>query len=570
MEKFYQELIEGIIEKNLSLEEALRFRRKLARKYKPKVFPSITQMLLHASEKQLPKLKQLISKPSRTISGVAVVAVMTKPIKCPHGKCLPCPGGPDSAFGSVPQSYTGKEPATMRGIRNFYDPYLQIFNRLEQYLLLDHMPDKVELIIMGGTFPSFPKKYREEFVTYCFKALNDFSTYFFKEGKLDFKKFKGFFELPTDDMNNKERISKIQKKILALKGKSSLVKEHKKNESSVIRGIGLTIESRPDYAMLEHSNDMLKLGCTRVELGIQTTYNDVLKKMERGHSVEDSIKSMQVLKDLGFKVNVHIMLGLPGSNPEKDLSSLKDLFDNQNFRPDMIKIYPCMVLEGTKLYDLYKQGKYNPLTTKEAVEIISKFKAEVPPYVRIMRIQRDIPTKVTVAGVDKTNLRQYIQEYMKKQGVKCRCIRCRESGRAKKIENVEMLVRPYDASGGKEFFISLEDTKNDVLIGFCRLRFPSENLRKEITKKSALIRELHVYSPLVQVGKQPDKKQLQHRGYGAMLLAKAQEIAKEQGYNKIVVISGIGVRNYYKGLGYKLEGPYMAKVTTINSFKSHN
>ncbi|MEM4245349.1 MAG: tRNA uridine(34) 5-carboxymethylaminomethyl modification radical SAM/GNAT enzyme Elp3 [Candidatus Nanoarchaeia archaeon] len=559
MKKFYQELISKIIEDNLSLEQTLKLRRKLARKYHPKVFPSITQILMHASESQIPKLKHLISKPSRVVSGVAVVAVMTKPIKCPHGKCVPCPGGPDSFFGSVPQSYTGKEPATMRAVRNFYDPYLQIFNRLEQYILLDHMPDKVELIVMGGTFPSFPKKYQEEFITYCFKALNDFSTHFFKEQNLDFEKFKDFFELPTENIDDKERIGKIQKKILALKKKSSLMKEQKRNESSLIRCVGLTIESRPDYAMLKHANEMLKLGCTRVELGIQSTYDDVLKKIERGHSVADSIKSMLILKDLGFKVNAHMMLGLPGSSPEKDLSSLKELFTNPDFRPDMLKLYPCMVLEGTKLHSMYKEGRYKPLTTKDAVEIIAKFKSEVPPYVRIMRVQRDIPTKVTVAGVDKTNLRQYVSRYMKEHGTRCRCIRCREVGRAKRVERVEVMVRPYDASKGREFFISVEDPKNDVLVGFCRLRFPFKSLRKEITKKSALVRELHVYSPLVQIGKEPGKGQMQHKGFGAMLLGKAESIAKEHGYNKIVIISGVGVRSYYKSLGYKLEGPYMVK-----------
>lgn len=559
MEKFYQELISTIIENNLSLEQTLKLRRKLARKYHPKVFPSITQIILHASKEQLPKLKHLISKPSRVISGVAVVAVMTKPIKCPHGKCVPCPGGPDSFFGSVPQSYTGKEPATMRAIRNLYDPYLQIFNRLEQYVLLDHMPDKVELIVMGGTFPSFQKRYQEEFITYCFKALNDFSTYFFKDGKLDFDRFKSFFELPTEDINDQGRIAKIHGKILALKKRSSLLKEQKNNESSLIRCVGLTIESRPDYAMLKHANEMLKLGGTRVELGVQSTYDDVLKKTERGHSVDDSIKAMRVLKDLGFKVNAHIMLGLPSSSLERDLSSLKELFINPDFRPDMLKLYPCMVLEGTKLYKMYKEGEYKPLTTNDAVEIIAKFKSEVPPYVRIMRVQRDIPTKVTVAGVDKTNLRQYVFNYMKEHGMKCRCIRCREAGRAKKVENVELMVRPYDASQGREFFISVEDPKNDVLVGFCRLRFPSKSFRKEITKKSALVRELHVYSPLVQIGKEPTKDQMQHKGFGAMLLGKAEEIAKEHGYKKIVVISGVGVRSYYKNLGYKLEGPYMTK-----------
>lgn len=559
MDIFYQELISSIIKDKLSLEDSLKLRRKLARKHHPKVFPSITQVLLHSSKDQLPKLKHLISKPSRVISGVAVVAVMTKPIKCPHGRCIPCPGGPDSFFGSVPQSYTGKEPATMRAVRNFYDPYLQIFNRLEQYVLLDHMPDKVELIVMGGTFPSFPKRYQEEFVASCFKALNDFSKLFFSNHTLNFDKFKSFFELPTDDIGDSKRIASIQKKILALKKKSSLSREHKRNESSLIRCVGLTIESRPDYALLKHGNGMLKLGCTRVELGIQTTHENVLKSIERGHSVKDSVKSMQILKDLGFKINAHMMLGLPGSTKEDDISSLRELFSNSDFRPDMLKLYPCMVLEGTKLHDLYKQGRYKPLSTDDAIEIIATFKSEVPPYVRIMRVQRDIPTKVTVAGVGKTNLRQYINDYMKKHGLKCRCIRCREAGRAKKVGKVEVFVRPYDASGGKEFFISLEDAKNDVIVGFCRLRFPCKNLRKEITKKTALVRELHVYSPLVQIGKKPSGSQLQHRGYGALLLSKAESIAREHGYKKMVVISGIGVRKYYSSLGYKLEGPYMVK-----------
>ncbi|MFH1210434.1 MAG: tRNA uridine(34) 5-carboxymethylaminomethyl modification radical SAM/GNAT enzyme Elp3 [archaeon] len=559
MDRFYQELISSIIKEKLSLEDSLKLRRKLARKYHPRVFPSITQILMHASEKQLPKLRHLISKPSRVVSGVAVVAVMTKPIKCPHGKCIPCPGGPDSFFGSVPQSYTGKEPATMRAIRNLYDPYLQIFNRLEQYVLLDHTPDKVELIIMGGTFPSFPGKYQEEFIAYSFKALNDFSSHFYKDGKLDFMKFKEFFELPTGNIDDPARIEKIKKKILALKKISTLEKEHKRNESSLIRCVGLTIESRPDYAMLKHANDMLKLGCTRIELGIQSVYDDVLRKMERGHTVADSIKSTKILKDLGFKVNAHMMIGLPGSTPERDLSSLRELFLNPDFRPDMVKIYPCMVLKGTKLHELYRVDKYKPLVTKDAVEIIAKFKCDVPPYVRIMRVQRDIPTKVTVAGVDRTNLRQYIAEYMKEHNMRCRCIRCRESGRAKKVERTEIMVRPYDASDGREFFISVEDVKNDVLVGFCRLRFPSGNLRREISKGTALVRELHVYSPLVQIGKVPAKGQLQHKGFGAMLLSKAESIAKEHGYKKMVVISGVGVRSYYKGLGYKLEGPYMVK-----------
>ena len=548
MDNLYKELINEIIEKKLNLEQTLKLRRKLCRKYHPKELPTIAQILLNAEPRQQKHLKHLITKPTRTISGVSVIAIMTKPIKCPHGKCIMCPGGPKSFFGNTPQSYTGNEPATMRAIRNNFDPYLQAFNRLEQYIVLDHFPDKVELIIMGGTFPSFKKSYQEEFVKYALKAMNDFGKLFFKNGTLNFKKFKDFFELPCN-INSEERTKRIHQKILKLKKKTTLEKEQKRNEKTLIRCIGMTIESRPDYAKLKHCNQMLNLGCTRVELGIQSVYNEHLKKINRGHTVEESIKAIKTLKNLGFKINAHYMLGLPGSSPKKDLQGLKTLFSDKRFRPDMLKIYPCIIIKGTKLYDLYKKGKFTPLNTEKAIKVISEFKKEIPPYVRIMRIQRDIPNKVIEGGVNKTNLRQYIKQ-------KCNCIRCREIGRAEKYGKPYIKILEYDASKGKEFFISFED-KNNVLFGFCRLRFPSHSLRKEITKNSAIIRELHVYGQSTQIGK---KGNIQHKGLGKKLLETAEEIAKKHKIKKILIISGIGVRKYYSDkAGYKRDGPYMSK-----------
>ncbi len=501
---------------------------------------------------------------------------MTKPLPCPHvkkgiGPCIMCPGGPDSVFGNVPQSYTGKEPAAKRAIRNNYDPYLQVMNRLEQYIALNQNASKIELIIMGGTFPSFPKRYREYFITYAFKAMNDFSQLFFHNNCFDFIKFKKFFELPGD-VFDEARTQNIHKKLLEIKNKrkTELKKEQLKNEKSNIRCVSLVIETRADYAMLKHANEMLRMGCTKVELGIQTIYDDVLERIRRGHDIKTSIDSTKVLKDLGFKINYHIMLGLPGVNKKQDFNALQTLFDSEKFRPDMLKIYPCIVLKGTGLYELWKNKKYKPLTTKQAVELIARFKKSVPVWVRISRVQRDIPTFITESGADKTNLRQYVNELMKKKKIKCRCIRCRESGhflrdankqenlKKLEIEDIQILTTHYQASDSDEFFISAEDTKNDVLFGYCRLRFPSLFLRKEITQNSALIRELHVYSPLVPIGKK-SKGSYQHKGIGKRLLETAENIAKTHGKNKMVVISGIGARNYFRRLSYKKEGVYMVK-----------
>jgi len=545
-EKMYAELISALKKKKLNKNQLAKLKNKLCSKYKIREMPTDIQILLHSKE----NLK-LVSKPTRTLSGVAVVAVMSYPFKCPHGKCAMCPGGVGSVFGDVPQSYTGKEPATMRGIRNNFDAYMQVMNRLEHYVVMGHNPEKVELIIMGGTFPSFKKSYQEKFVTDCFKAMNDFSSMFYSKKGLDINKFKRFFELPGE-VGDPVRTKKIHAKLKKLKKKSSLEKEQAKNEKSAIKCVGLTLETRPDYAKLKQGKEMLRLGCTRVELGIQSVYDKALKKIERGHTVKDSIESIKILKDLGFKINAHYMLGLPGIGAKKDINGLKELFSNEDFKPDMLKLYPCMVVKGTKLYRQWKAKKFKPINTSKAVSIIASAKKFIPSYVRIMRVQRDIPTYVTSAGVDRTNLRQYVAELAKQKGIKCKCIRCREVGRAKNVGKPMLKMKHYAASGGNEFFISAED-KNGNLFGFCRLRFPSEEL---VGEDSALIRELHVYGVATGVGK---KGNIQHKGLGKGLLKAAEEISKDYYKKKMVVISGVGVRGYYKKFGYKKEGNYMVK-----------
>lgn len=548
--EFVKELNKEIVKKKIkTVKGIIGFRNLLAKELHPKELPSLVTIFAKADKKQKLYLRKILrTKPGRTLSGVSPVAVMTKPSNCPsQAKCIYCPGGLKSQFGNTPKSYTGNEPASMRAKRNLYDSYLQVFNRLEHYVLLNQDISKCEVIVMGGTFTSFSKKYQEEFVKYIYKAMNDFSKLFFNKGEFNYGKFSKFFELDSD-FKDVKRIKKIISKIKKVKGKCELKKEQLKNEKSNCRVIGLTLETRPDCVNLSIGNFMLKLGATRVELGIQSTDDKVLKFVKRGHGTKESKDAIKLLKDLGFKINLHIMIFT-----KKD--DMKELFSDEDYRPDMLKIYPCMIFKGTKLYELFRKEKYEQITTKDAVEIISDFKRYVERYCRIMRIVRDIPPKFAEGGIDRSNLRQYVDELCKKKGIKCRCIRCREIGRSSKRIDEKVYVDRYSASGGEEFFISIG---KDPLVGFVRLRFPSKFLRKEISKDSGLVRELHVYSNALRVGSKG--KGHQHKGYGKILMDKAEEICKKYGKKKLLVISGIGVKQYYiSKLGYKKDGVYVSK-----------
>ena len=540
----YKEILE-------SKEDLDKAKITIARKYHLSKIPKNTELLI-----QNP-LSNIKSKPSRTISGVTPVAIMTKPMRCTHGVCTFCPGGPGSYFGDVPQSYTGNEPASMRAIRNNFDPYLQVFNRLEQYSLLNHNFEKCEVIIMSGTFLSSPKDYIEEFIKFTYKAFNDFSKLFFINNKFQFDKFKEFFEL-HGDFKNLDRVRRVQEKLIKVKDNCDLEEEKLKNETSKCRIVALCIETKPDYGKEEHINELLRLGTTRIEIGAQSLHNEILKFVNRGHTIEDTVEATRLVKDSFLKVTYHMMPGLPMSTREKDIEMFKELFDNEDYKPDSLKIYPCLVMPGTGLHGLWKLGKFIPINLEEAADIITEAKRYIPRYCRIMRIQRDIPTKVTSAGVNRTNLRQYVGDLAKIKNIKCNCIRCREP-REKLIswEDIKIKHEEYEASKGKEIFISAEDTKNDILLGFLRLRIPYKPFRPEITKDSAGIRELHVYGQATALENQGD---IQHKGLGKRLMQEAEKIAKEN-YNikKLLVISGVGVREYYKSLGYNKDGVYMSK-----------
>jgi elongator complex protein 3 len=513
-----KEIVDGKIRSKRKLE--LRKKELLGKLVKD------SEILALASKEEKEKIRRLLlTKPVRTISGIAVVAVMTKPLACPKDKpCIYCPGGPSKG---VPQSYTGKEPATMRALHSNYDPYLQVKNRLKQYFAIGHTPEKVELIIMGGTFTSFTLDYQEWFVKQCLLAMNRYPK----------KKPTSFFYL--------EEIKK-------------------RNERARIRCVGLTIETRPDWAKQRQANRMLGFGATRVELGVQSIYDDVLKKVERGHEVSDVIQATRILKDCGFKVCYHLMPFLPGSSPQRDFQMFKEIFSNSNFRPDELKIYPTLVCKGTKLYDWWEEGKYKAPTSEECIELLSRVKAKlIPKWVRIKRVTRDIPISEIVAGPKRSNLRELIWERMRKLGKRCSCIRCREVGHAKEklgiepsLKEIKLLREDYEASEGREIFLSFEDREKNILIGFLRLRIPSEH-REELSN-TALVRELHIYGPLVPLGKKGYG--WQHRGYGKRLLLEAERISREEfDKKKLLILSGIGAKDYYRKLGYREVSFYMGK-----------
>lgn len=454
-----------------------------------------------------------MKKPTRTLSGVAPIAVMMKPYPCPHGRCIYCPSI------NSPNSYTENSAPVLRAKRHGYDAYKQVIARLKTYELMGHSTSKCELIIMGGTYFGYPERYRKNFVKSCFDALN---------GKVS----------------------------------ESLEEAKKLNEKALHRCVALCIETRPDMCGEMEINELLEIGCTRVELGVQTLDEKIYEKVKRGHSIDDVIKATQLLKDSAFKVHYHFMPGL-FSTPEKDLKMFREIFEKQEFRPDGIKIYPTLVVEGTELEKLWKNGEFEPYTDEEVIELLVKLKEIVPKWVRITRIMRAIPKKHVLAGATRSDIRYLTKMKMKKYGKKCRCIRCREIGyRARegiRPEKIDLLREEYKASGGKEIFLSFEDEKNDILIGLLRLRIPYKPFRPEITETTALVREIHVYGKEVEIGKK-DNEAFQHRGYGKKLVEEAEKIAREYGCDKILVIAGVGAREYFYKLGYKLDGPYVSKL----------
>jgi len=527
---FYQEIIDLILSQKIQTKEDLhKAKMKLCKKYSIDKIPPDSEVLanlpLDLSDDEV-AYSLLRKKPMRTISGVAIIAVMTSPEACPHGRCIPCPGGPES---NTPQSYTGYEPAAMRASINYYDPFLQTQSRLEQLEIIGHSTDKVDLILMGGTFTSRYPEYQKWFVKRCYDALNREES-------------------------------------------ESLEIAKQKNENARSRCIGLTVETRPDWFRLQHIDNALQLGATRVELGVQNVFDDLLYNIDRGHTVVDTVYATRAAKDSGLKVCYHIMPGLPGSNEKKDLEGFRILFEDNRFKPDMIKIYPTLIVEGTELYEIWKSGEYKSLETETATKLIAQMKEYVPEWVRIQRIQRDVPAQLISSGVKKSNLRQFVENEMKNHGKMCRCIRCREIGHKSLKEkinindlDIKLIKRQYQASNGIEIFLSLEDKKKNVVIGYLRLRDVVLPHRYELMKEPCMIiREIKVLGRGLSIGEKTNEA-FQHRGYGKKLIKEAERICFEEfKKKKLFVLSGVGVKNYYRKLDFFDDGFYLSKSLKIN------
>jgi elongator complex protein 3 len=494
----------------------LEFCRKHELSWMPRNSDIIGALPQHVKERLAPNLRL---KKVRSISGINVIGVMSSPRGCPHGRCVFCPM--EKGF---PMSYTSGEPAAMRGFQSGYDPFLQIRSRLEQLKAIGHVPSKVELVIQGGTFLAAPADYQENFVLKCLDAINGADS-------------------------------------------STLEEAKQRAEFSEIRNVGLTVETKPDWCKRPHIDQMLRFGATRVEIGVQVIDDDIYTLTNRGHTVKDVVEAFQMAKDAGFKIVAHMMPGLPGSDFQKDLDSFRMLFEDPRFCPDMLKIYPCLVMDGTELYEWWRRGHYRPYDAEQAADLIARVKEFVPPWIRIMRVHREFPVQLIKSGVKKGNLRELALRRLRERGKRCRCIRCREVGHRMLKEKatvdpnrVRFDTMEYEASGGKEFFIPLEEPDADALIGYVRLRLPSaEAYRSEIDSATGMIRELHVYGLEVPVGLRYEGA-WQHTGLGRKLLAEAEKTAEEHRVNRILVLSALGTKGYYRKSGYSAVGPYMGKA----------
>ncbi len=481
-----------------------------------------------------------IRKPVRTISGITPLTVVLKPRKCNHGTCIYCPGGE-----YVPQSYTDKSPAIMRALALKFDPYEQTMNRLNVLNKMGHPTEKIEIILLGGTFLQYDVDYQYLFVKRIYDALNG--------------------------------------------GEAKDLEEAKKiNETAKHRCVAMCIENRPDNCSQEEIKRMLDFGCTRVEIGIQILDDEIYKKIHRGHSVKDVVNATKALKNAGFKVGYHVMPGLPYSNPKKDIKLFKKLFLDSRFRPDQLKIYPCQIVKDSPLEKMYKKIKYMPYNDEQIREVVSNMMKIIPEYCRVMRVMREIPKEKMVVEPLKLDLRKDVEEKLRSSGVKVREIRMREVGfnLGKNIDgNLKLKIVSYKSAGGDEYFLEVVN-KDNLLFGLLRLRIyydltsshPStcygvkgkdiarlaDNFTKKYSSinplrvKVAIIRELHVYGQSLNVGERSEKAS-QHQGLGKWLMEEAEKIAGKKKVSQISIISGVGVREYYKRLGYELEGTYMVK-----------
>ncbi|MHA1794276.1 MAG: tRNA uridine(34) 5-carboxymethylaminomethyl modification radical SAM/GNAT enzyme Elp3 [Promethearchaeota archaeon] len=502
---------------------------RYCKKHGLSVMPKDAKILEYAFEDEREILLPILRRrKTRTLSGVSIIAVMTKPLPCP-GECVYCPGRNSQPGEAVAQSYTGKEPAAMRSLMYNYDPFKQVSSRIRDLEAIGHVCDKIELIVMGGTFLSTDIEYQRYFVKGCIE---------------------GVLGRHVSTLHEAKRLA----------------------ENSTHRIIGITYETRPDYCKEKHVDAILEYGGTRIEIGLQTIYDDVYDLVKRGHDLKTSQEAIRISKDAGLKVCLHVMPNLPGSSISRDREMFNELFKNELYRPDYLKIYPCLVIGGTTLEQWWREGKYKPYSVDSLIDLLADVKASIPEWVRIQRVQRDIPAYLILDGVKKSNLRELIWKRLDETGRHCGCIRCREYGFASykrkdagnipDIDDLEIKKNFYAASGGEECFISAINPETNEIFGYLRLRKPSsEAHRVELNDgKSSIVRELRIVGELVPVSASAKRLQVQHRGLGKKLMSIAEDIAKtEFNSSKLLVIAGIGARPYFYQLGFLPDGPYVSK-----------
>lgn len=524
-------------------KDLLQFRLFMQTKYKIIISNSNFIKAYNKLNINDPDFKYILTKKkNKSNSGVIVVTVLTAAHPTYIDKngveqrtkfsckwdCHYCPNekaNENNNWVDQPRSYLFQEPAVLRANDNNFDPILQFNARITTLIDIGHNVDKIELIVLGGTWCSYPQEYQEQFIRDLYYAANVFF-----------------------DIEKRNSLS-IEEEITI-------------NENAKLHIIGLTLETRPDTITIEEIKKFRRYNATRIQLGVQHTDNSILKKINRGHTIETAYNAIRMLKENGYKVDIHLMPNLPGATYQKDVAMLQQALYDDRLQVDQLKIYPCAVVPYTKIKEWFENGEYTPYDDKTLYSIIKDFKMNIQPYKRLNRIIRDIPSTYITGGYDhkSVNMRQLFQNDMKKNNWKCKCIRCREIGDKQICENlIELKTIKYRGSEGDEYFISFES--DEYLIGFIRLRINTNpNLENvlPILRDAALIRELHVYSNVNCVGT-TNNVSMQHKGYGTKLIQEAETIAQKNGFNKIAVISGTGVRNYYKGRGYKLEDTYMIK-----------
>ena len=547
--------IEKIIRKHQSVEKEV-----FSKSFLLTSFEKLKAELGFTKEEEESVLEVLRMKETRTISGVTPVTVLTKPFPCP-GKCIFCPNDV-----RMPKSYLSDEPGAQRAISNKFDPYLQTFNRLLAFKNTGHPTDKIELIILGGTWSSYPESYQIWFVKRCFDALNDFEEYssseMIKEESLDLP----FEEDKLEEIDGSV-LEKSYNQIIsnAIKNTKNILNEtatweelflsHEKNITSKSKCVGLVIETRPDEIDENEVIKIRKLGATKVQIGIQSLNDEVLKLNKRGHDVAKTISALDLIRRAGFKIHGHYMPNLYGSTPEKDILDYEKMFNEITFRPDELKIYPCSLIKTAELMKVYKEGLWKPYTKEELAEVLYNNILFTPRYCRLTRIIRDIPSTDIVIGNKFTNFRQIAEDKIKKSGKKAVEIRSREI-KNKKFDNENLIIREtkYETTSTWEYFIEYVNEKDEIF-GFLRLSLPKISSFIEELSGCAIIREIHIYGQSLEVGKK-DSSKTQHQGLGKNLIKLAKDISKESGFKKLAVISAIGTRDYYKKNGFELTGLY--------------